>query len=134
MNLDNKGFILPITLIISTLVILFFVTQVELLMTDRVYYHELEEKRILDNMMNLAMLDVKSKLTNNIEDTTYTESYEEGKAVVTIYRKEEILDTEMCIYQVYISCIIENGQKFSLVFLYDPTIDKIYNLVEAVVE
>lgn len=131
MNLNEKGFILPMTLVICTMVIFFFVTQIDLLMTDRIYYHELEEKRELDNLMNLAMLDVETLMNTGTLDIKYTIPFEQGHADVSVYRQDV---EETYIYQVYISCIIHNGQKFSLVYMYDPSLDRIYNLVEAVVE
>lgn len=134
MDLNEKGFILPMTLIICTMIIFFFVTQVDLLMTDRIYYHELEEKRELDNLMNLAMLDVETLMNTDTLDIKYTISFEQGHAEVSVYRQDVEKEPLNYIYQVYISCIIHNGQKFSLVYMYDPSLDRIYNLVEAVVE
>lgn len=134
MNLNERGFILPMTLIISTMIIFFFVTQIDLLMTDRIYYHELEEKRKLDNLMNISMLEVKERMKKEIDDTKYTLNYNEGSANISVYRQLVNEDPSNYIYQVFISCIIKNGQKFSLVFLYNPSSDRIYNLVEAVVE
>lgn len=131
LSINEKGFILPMTLIISTIVIFFFVSQVDLLMIDQIYYKELEEKRELDNLMNMAMLDVKTQMKTGITDTKYTLSFEKGDANITVNHQASPLSN---MYQVYITCIIENGQKFSLVFMYDPVSDQIYNLVEAVTE
>lgn len=132
LNSNQEGFVLPMTLIISTLVIIFFISQVELLMTDRIYYHELEEKRSLDNLMDISIRDVVEQLNSGIDDSKFTKIYQDGSANYTIYRNE--IDVHSWYYQVYITCVIENGQKFSLVFKYDPVLERIYNLVEAVIE
>lgn len=119
------------------MIIFVFVTQIELLMTDRIYYRELDEKRELDNLMNLAMIDVNAQMNLGIENKRYSLTFINGNANVSVYRQEEIESTEilpMYIYQVYISCIIKNGQIYSLVYKYDPSQDRIYNLVEAITE
>lgn len=133
---NEKGFILPMTFIICTMVIFFFVSQVDLFMLDSKYYAELEKKRVLDNVMDLSMIHVKEEMENGIADSQYSLLFDDGVSNVSIHQREIIQVEEVIvgyIYQVYITCIIEDGQ-YSLVFQYDTTQNKIYNLVEGVTE
>lgn len=133
---NEKGFILPMTFVICTMVIFFFVSQVDLFMLDSKYYASLETKRVLDNLMNLSMIHAKEEMESGISDSQYTLSFDDGISNISIHQREIIqVDEEVVgyIYQVYITCIIKDGQ-YSLVFQYDTTQNKIYNLVEGVTE
>lgn len=132
---NEKGFVLPFTLIISTIVIFFFLNQVNVYIIEKRYYHEVEGMMTVEYYMEMAVFRVKKDIQDGITgDREFVIKYPDGKAEVKITSMEEDKDAEESpvphVFQVDIHCENKSKQRYLATFIYDSDLESITKWVE----
>jgi competence protein ComGG len=117
---NERGFILPMTLIGVTVLMLFIVHQANLYITEKRFYKESEEMFELDSLMQQAVHDMKQvlqgeKINGKLE---YTKAFQNG----TAYVQAELIDD---LFHVRIECTTVNERKYVVRCIYDREADAI---------
>lgn len=114
---------MPGTIIFLVFLTSFFVYETNMLLTDKNFYIEIEQKFLVEELMNRAIADIKVDLQETERDGTFLFQYEKGEASGK-YRFES--DT------VLISLQCETKQKtfYMVSFLYRKKDEKIFDWIE----
>ncbi|MFV8827928.1 competence type IV pilus minor pilin ComGG [Alkalihalobacterium sp. APHAB7] len=87
----QKGFILPMTLILCLLLSLALMHVLDVYLTEKKFYAEQEEIFLLESLLQMAAVDIVDDLTTNRLSDSGAFNYEKGAAVYWIL--EETHDT-----------------------------------------
>lgn len=112
---SEKGFVLPVTMVISFLFFMVFSHQLNQFILERKFSRETEEFHTLERVMQMAVADVKIELdmlSTVPSSSTKTVSYQEGAAHISI-RPLSTRDIE-----VNISCSTLKGGKGGAILTY----------------
>jgi competence protein ComGG len=116
---NEKGFILPTTIVISFLFFLVFTHQLDLYMSEKRFYKEVEEQYQLEMILNMAVDDIIEEIEALKEEETLTSSYSawlyypNGQV-----RYQVVLLTEDMV-QITMYCQTTKGRKYNARFIYD---------------
>ncbi|MCH1624912.1 competence type IV pilus minor pilin ComGG [Ferdinandcohnia quinoae] len=119
---NEKGFILPVTIIISFLFFLIFTFQVNIYLTEKGFYKETEELMVLENLMQLGVGDVQLELggLNELRNPISNEfQYPNG---TVSYNAVTLSETTL---EVMIICSTKNSRRYRAQFEYDGVEKKI---------
>jgi competence protein ComGG len=110
---NEKGFILPVTLVFSFFVLLLFAHSVELYKMEAEFANHEEKIYELDSLMQMAVTDIKSKITHSPQEITYfydEVTYPIGRVQYTLQRLNE---NEI---KVMVVCISNDGFEYGAEF------------------
>ncbi len=125
---NEKGFVLPFTLIVVTIVLFFFLNQVNLLLLEKRYYHEVEGTMTLEYMMETTIYRIKKDVHEGMTgERDLVIHFAEGTAEATISAET---NEEPYRFRVRIVCITNNKHKYPVEFTYDSELDSISNWKE----
>ncbi|RAK22368.1 competence protein ComGG [Anoxybacillus vitaminiphilus] len=110
---NEKGFILPVTMIFSFFLLLLFVHVIELYKMETEFAAHEQQMYELDGIMQMAVVDVKNKISNLSDTVTFLDEtvvYPTGKAHYELKRlgQERI--------NVHVLCISNNGLEYKAEF------------------
>ncbi|PFW55749.1 competence protein ComG [Bacillus cereus] len=120
---NQAGFTMPGTIIFLLFLTSFFVYETNMLLTDKNFYMEIEQKFLVEELINRAIADIKIDLQKTERDGTFFFQYEKGEASGK-YRFES--DT------VFISLQCETKQKnfYTVRFRYSKKDEKIFDWID----
>ncbi len=111
-NRQDKGYIFPITLILSVLFSSFLLHQIENYRLEKLFYHEVKQQFDLDVMMKYTWDFIEGQLIDEQQDITSSLVFARGDAKVTtknIGSAKEII----------IVCTTSMGRVYRAIILYD---------------
>ena len=76
----QDGSTMPATIIFLVLLTSFFVYETNMLLSDKKFYIEIEQKFLVEELINRAIADIKVDLQTIERDGTFFFQYEKGKA------------------------------------------------------
>ncbi|QOR65503.1 hypothetical protein IM538_17055 [Cytobacillus suaedae] len=116
---NEKGFILPTTLAISLVLIIVFTHQLDLYLTEKRFYKEVEEQYHLEMIISMSIDDIIEEIEVRTENNTQTSSYSawlyypNGKVRYLV--AQQTLDT----LSITMYCETSNGRKYNARLLYN---------------
>ncbi|MEH7856456.1 competence type IV pilus minor pilin ComGG, partial [Bacillus thuringiensis] len=75
----QNGFTMPGTLIFLILLTSFFIYETNMLFTDKNFYIEIEQKFLLDELLNRSIIDIKKDLQQKEKEGAFFFQYEKGE-------------------------------------------------------
>ncbi|PFJ12608.1 competence protein ComG [Bacillus cereus] len=75
----QDGFTMPATIIFLVLLTSFFVYETNMLLSDKNFYMEIEQKFLMEELINRSITDIKVDLQKRERDGTFFFQYEKGK-------------------------------------------------------
>lgn len=76
----QNGFTMPGTIIFLILLTSFFIYETNMLLTDKNFYMEIEQKFLLDELLNRSITDIKKDLQQKEKEGAFFFQYEKGEA------------------------------------------------------
>ncbi|MBA2869913.1 competence protein ComGG [Anoxybacillus calidus] len=110
---NEKGFVLPVTMIFSFFLLLLFVHVIELYKMEIEFAHHEQQMYELDWLMQMAVTDIKNKLSNLSDTVTVLDEtvvYPTGKAHYQLNRLSQEL------VNVHVLCISNNELEYKAEF------------------
>ncbi|MEC5302973.1 competence type IV pilus minor pilin ComGG [Bacillus thuringiensis] len=93
----QNGFTMPGTLIFLILLTSFFIYETNMLLTDKNFYIEIEQKFLLDELLNRSITDIKKDLQRKEKEDTFFFQYEKGEASGNyVFENDSILVALQC--------------------------------------
>ncbi|EEK93116.1 ComG operon protein 7 [Bacillus cereus AH676] len=88
---------MPGTIIFLILLTSFFIYETNMLFTDKKFYIEIEQKFLLDELLNRSITDIKKDLQQKEKEGTFFFQYEKGEASGNyVFENDLILVTLQC--------------------------------------
>lgn len=100
----QDGFTMPGTIIFLVLLTSFFVYETNMLLIDKKFYTEIEQKFVLEELLKRSITNIKKDLKKEKEDTFFF-PYEKGK-------REEITFLKTMLFSFHYS--VKSSRKFSI--------------------
>ncbi|MGD6780911.1 competence type IV pilus minor pilin ComGG [Sutcliffiella horikoshii] len=122
---QDKGYIFPVTLIISVIVSSFLLHQIENYRLEKMFYHESDQQFELEVMMKYAWDKVEEQLKEEREEIISSFEMPRGEAAVTV--KE--LGTER---EIVIVCTTRMAREYKATILYDMEEKKVLGWYETI--
>ncbi|MBE5104234.1 competence protein ComG [Bacillus thuringiensis] len=119
----QDGFTMPGTIIFLVLLTSFFVYETNMLLSDKNFYIETEQKFLMEELMNRAIADIKKDLQKIERDGTFFFQYEKGKA-----SGKYGFENDMVI--VSLQCETKQRIFYTVSFRYRKEDEKIYDWIE----
>ncbi|QFT89791.1 hypothetical protein FIU87_14100 [Bacillus sp. THAF10] len=107
----EKGYILPFTIMMSGLLSLFLLHQIESFRLENLFYHEAEQQFRLDSMMKYTWDAVHHELENEDEVQTSSLRFPNGTSTISTQTKDEIVE-------IQISCLTDSGRSYQAIVIY----------------
>ncbi|PEC23489.1 competence type IV pilus minor pilin ComGG [Bacillus cereus] len=120
---NQEGFIMPGTIILLVLLTSFFVYETNMLLTDKNFYIEIEQKLLMDELMNRAITDIKVDLQKTEQDGTFFFQYEKGEA-----SGKYGFENDMVL--ISLQCKIKQEVFYTVSFRYRKKDEKIFDWIE----
>ena len=93
----QNGFTMPGTIIFLILLTSFFIYETNMLFTDKNFYIEIEQRFLLDELLNRSITDIKKDLQQKEKEGTFFFQYEKGEASGNyVFENDLILVTLQC--------------------------------------
>lgn len=93
----QNGFTMPGTIIFLILLTSFFIYETNMLFTDKNFYIEIEQKFLLDELLNRSITDIKKDLQQKEKEGTFFFQYEKREASGNyVFENDLILVTLQC--------------------------------------
>ncbi|MCA1031715.1 hypothetical protein LCL95_11830 [Bacillus timonensis] len=110
---SEKGFILPITIVISLMAFIIFVHQLTLYEIDKRFSIEIQQLYILENIMQMAVSDVTAKIDTGEISSFGNIMYEDG----TVSYSMAMTSPE--VVRVIVTCRTTIEREYKSQFFYD---------------
>ena len=123
---NEKGFILPVTLLISALFFLAFSFYLEQYISEKVFYREAEELRKIENLILLGKKDILSQLSSSkeqLQNFDEEKDYPIGTVHFTVQKQANIAIVNM-------TCTTDQLRKNHSRFTYNFEEQRIISWVE----
>ncbi|MGE7881124.1 competence type IV pilus minor pilin ComGG [Bacillus sp. NPDC094077] len=119
----QDGFTMPGTIIFLVLLTSFFVYETNMLLSDKNFYIETEQKFLMEELMNRVIADIKKDLQKTERDGTFFFQYEKGKAIGKYgFENDMVL--------VSLQCETKQRISYTVSFRYRKKDEKIYDWIE----
>ncbi|KEK26169.1 competence type IV pilus minor pilin ComGG [Bacillus gaemokensis] len=119
----QEGFAMPGTLILLFLLFSFFIYETNMLLSDKKFYIEAEQKFILEELTDQAVSNIKQDLQQKEKNSMFSFLYEKGQASGSyIFENETVF--------VSLQCLTKQRREYKVNFQYDKENRKIINWVE----
>ncbi|WP_226680036.1 competence type IV pilus minor pilin ComGG [Sutcliffiella horikoshii] len=122
---QDKGYIFPVTLVLSVIISSFLLHQVENYRLEKMFYHESDQQFELEVMMKYTWDIVEEQLKEEREEIISSVEMPRGEATVTV--KE--LGTES---ELVIVCTTRTGREYKATILYDMEEKKVLGWYETI--
>ncbi|WDL91175.1 competence protein ComG [Bacillus sp. HNR-4] len=119
----QDGFTMPGTIIFLVLLTSFFVYETNMLLIDKKFYTEIEQKFVLEELLNRSITNIKKDLRQKEKKDTFFFSYEKGEASGNyVFENDVIL--------VSLQCKIKQEVFYKVSFRYRKKDEKIFDWIE----
>lgn len=119
----EKGYIFPITLMLTLLVSAFLLHQIELYKMEQLFYAETEELFELESMMKYTWDHVEKELQTETLPSNSSLSFPTGSATIIIQDRGQNIE-------IKIVCLTKQGRRYEATIQYDPTAQQVVNWTE----
>ncbi|MEH7533479.1 competence type IV pilus minor pilin ComGG [Bacillus toyonensis] len=119
----QDGFTMPATIIFLILLTSFFVYETNMLLSDKKVYTEIEQKFLVEELINRAIADIKVDLQKTERDGTFFFPYTKGK----VSGKYEF-ENDMIL--VSLQCETKQRIFYTVSFRYRKNDEKIFDWIE----
>lgn len=121
--MNNKGYVLPMVMMISSLLFFILSHQVGLYVTDMKFYHEKFEMYKIDRLLQKGVKDIENALKDK-ELSSAQFVYDEGRATIQI---STISQTQK---NIRLSVLTNNSRTSTVILYYNPITKNIYRWLE----
>ncbi|PFB27120.1 competence type IV pilus minor pilin ComGG [Bacillus cereus] len=119
----QDGFTMPGTIIFLVLLTSFFVYETNMLLIDKNFYIEIEQKFVLEELLNRSITNIKKDLQQKEKEDTFFFQYEKGEASGNyVFENDDIL--------VSLQCKIKQEIFYKVSFRYRKKDGKIFDWIE----
>ncbi|HFK1450549.1 MULTISPECIES: competence type IV pilus minor pilin ComGG [Bacillus cereus group] len=119
----QDGFTMPGTIIFLVLLTSFFIYETNMLLVDKKFYIEIEQKFVLEEILNRSITNIKKDLQQKEKEGTFFFSYEKGEASGNyVFENDVIL--------VSLQCKIKQEVFYKVSFRYRKKDEKIFDWIE----
>ena len=119
----QDGFTMPGTIIFLILLTSFFIYETNMLLIDKKFYIEIEQKFVLEEILNRSITNIKKDLRQKEKEDNFFFSYEKGEASGNyVFENDVIL--------VSLQCKIKQGVFYKVSFRYRKKDEKIFDWIE----
>ncbi|AFQ10696.1 TPA: competence type IV pilus minor pilin ComGG [Bacillus pacificus] len=119
----QDGFTMPGTIIFLVLLTSFFVYETNMMLIDKKFYTEIEQKFVLEEILNRSITNIKKDLQQKEKEDAFFFSYEKGEASGNyVFENDVIL--------VSLQCKIKQGVFYKVSFRYRKKDEKIFDWIE----
>ncbi|HFJ9506020.1 competence type IV pilus minor pilin ComGG [Bacillus cereus group sp. MYBK245-2] len=119
----QDGFTMPGTIIFLVLLTSFFVYETNMMLIDKKFYTEIEQKFVLEEILNQSITNIKKDLQQKEKEDAFFFSYEKGEASGNyVFENDVIL--------VSLQCKIKQGVFYKVSFRYRKKDEKIFDWIE----
>ncbi|PDZ49244.1 competence protein ComG [Bacillus sp. AFS094611] len=119
----QDGFTMPGTIIFLVLLTSFFVYETNMLLIDKKFYIEIEQKFVLEELLSQSITNIKQDLQQKEQEGTFFFPYEKGEASGNyIFENDSIL--------VSLQCKIKQEIFYKVSFRYRKKDEKIFDWIE----
>ncbi|MCH4569713.1 competence type IV pilus minor pilin ComGG [Bacillus sp. ES1-5] len=119
----QDGFTMPGTIIFLVLLTSFFVYETNMLLIDKKFYIEIEQKFVLEELLNRSITNIKKDLQQKEKEDTFFFQYEKGEASGNyVFENDDIL--------VSLQCKIKQKIFYKVSFRYRKKDEKIFDWIE----
>ena len=119
----QAGFTMPGTIIFLVLLTLFFVYETNMLLIDKKFYIEIEQKFVLEELLSQSITNIKKDLQQKEKEDTFFFQYEKGEASGNyVFENDDIL--------ISLQCKIKQEIFYKVSFRYRKKDEKIFDWVE----
>ncbi|CAM3901165.1 MULTISPECIES: competence type IV pilus minor pilin ComGG [Bacillus cereus group] len=121
--IKQDGFTMPGTIIFLILFTSFFIYETNMLLIDKKFYIEIEQKFVLEEILNQSITNIKKDLRQKEKEDTFFFSYEKGEASGNyVFENDVIL--------VSLQCKIKQEVFYKVSFRYRKKDEKIFDWIE----
>ena len=121
--IKQDGFTMPGTIIFLILFTSFFIYETNMLLIDKKFYIEIEQKFVLEEILNQSITNIKKDLRQKEKEDTFFFSYEKGEASGNyVFENDVIL--------VSLQCKIKQEVCYKVSFRYRKKDEKILDWIE----
>ncbi|HFK1761963.1 competence protein ComG [Bacillus wiedmannii] len=119
----QDGFTMPGTIIFLVLLTSFFVYETNMLLIDKKFYIEIEQKFVMEELLNRSITSIKKDLQQKEKEDTFFFQYEKGEASGNyVFESDDIL--------VLLQCKIKQEIFYKVSFRYRKKDEKIFDWIE----
>ncbi|MBG9537208.1 competence type IV pilus minor pilin ComGG [Bacillus thuringiensis] len=119
----QDGFTMPGTIIFLVLLTSLFVYETNMLLIDKKFYTEIEQKFVLEELLNRSITNIKKDLKEKEKEDTFFFPYEKGEASGNyVFENDVIL--------VSLQCKIKQEVFYKVSFRYRKKDEKIFDWIE----
>ncbi|MDT3494323.1 ComGG family competence protein [Bacillus toyonensis] len=119
----QDGFRMPATIIFLVLLTSFFVYEANMLLSDKKFYTEIEQKFLVEELINRAIADVKIDLQKIERDGTFFFQYNKGKVSGRYEFENDMI-------LVSLQCETKQRIFYTVSFRYRKNDEKIFDWIE----
>ena len=119
----QDGFTMPATIIFLILLTSFFVYETNMLLSDKKFYTEIEQKFLVEELINRAIADIKVDLQKTERDGTFFFPYTKGKASGKYEFENDMI-------LVSLQCETKQRIFYTVSFRYRKNDEKIFDWIE----
>ncbi|MCM0003331.1 MULTISPECIES: competence type IV pilus minor pilin ComGG [Bacillus cereus group] len=121
--IKQDGFTMPGTIIFLILLTSFFIYETNMLLIDKKFYIEIEQKFVLEEILNQSITNIKKDLRQKEKEDTFFFSYEKGEA-----SGNYVFETDVIL--VSLQCKIKQEVFYKVSFRYRKKDEKIFDWIE----
>ncbi|MED0984072.1 competence type IV pilus minor pilin ComGG [Bacillus paramycoides] len=119
----QDGFALPGTIILLVLLTSFLMYETNMLLSDRKFYIEIEQKIFMEELVDRAIADIKKDLQQKEKNDTFLFQYEKGKV-----SGKYVFENDVII--ISLQCVTKQKVFYVVSFRYRKKDNKIFDWVE----
>ncbi|MED1566064.1 competence type IV pilus minor pilin ComGG [Bacillus paramycoides] len=119
----QDGFALPGTIILLVLLTSFLMYETNMLLSDRKFYIEIEQKNFMEELVDRAIADIKKDLQQKEKNDTFLFQYEKGKV-----SGKYVFENDVII--ISLQCVTKQKVFYVVSFRYRKKDNKIFDWVE----
>ncbi|MGE7631512.1 competence type IV pilus minor pilin ComGG [Bacillus paramycoides] len=119
----QDGFALPGTIILLVLLTSFLMYETNMLLSDKKFYIEIEQKIFMEELVDRAIADIKKDLQQKEKNDTFLFHYEKGKV-----SGKYVFENDVII--ISLQCVTKQKVFYVVSFRYRKKDNKIFDWVE----
>ncbi|CAM3899949.1 competence protein ComG [Bacillus cereus] len=119
----QDGFALPGTIILLVLLTSFLMYETNMLLSDKKFYIEIEQKIFMEELVDRAIADIKKDLQQKEKNDTFLFQYEKGKV-----SGKYVFENDVII--ISLQCVTKQKVFYVVSFRYRKKDNKIFDWVE----
>ncbi|MGG0758573.1 competence type IV pilus minor pilin ComGG [Bacillus paramycoides] len=119
----QDGFALPGTIILLVLLTSFLMYETNMLLSDKKFYIEIEQKNFMEELVDRAIADIKKDLQQKEKNDTFLFQYEKGKV-----SGKYVFENDVII--ISLQCVTKQKVFYVVSFRYRKKDNKIFDWVE----